>query len=63
MRMITLKWKHTYKNEKRKDQYKSKDEIAKHHPKSFQRKVIDQLNIQYQFCKQNYNIEIPKEYE
>ena len=62
MRMITLKWENKYKDEKRSDQYKSKDEIAKHHPNSFQGKVIHKLNIEYQFCKQNYNIEIPKEH-
>ena len=36
--------------------------VSKHHPKNFQKKVIDQLNENYKKIKKRYNLELAQEH-
>lgn len=41
---------------------KSTNEISKHHPSNFQKKVIIALNEKFEEVQKKFNIEIVKEY-
>jgi len=61
MRIITFRWKKRYKS-KASSAYKSETDISKHHPESFQEKVIKSLNHKYQSCKEVHGINISEEH-
>ena len=42
--------------------FKSSKKVSKHHPSNFQKSVIDTLNKKYDFIKENFQIDIPKEH-
>ncbi len=63
MRIITKRWFFKYNRKASNNPYKSKEEISKHHPENFQGRVLRKLNTKYEFCRQKYNINIPREYE
>ncbi|NJM79247.1 MAG: nucleotidyltransferase domain-containing protein [Flavobacterium sp.] len=42
--------------------FKSSKKVSKHHPSNFQKKVIDAINLKYDFVKEKFQIEIPKEH-
>ncbi|NHN27448.1 nucleotidyltransferase domain-containing protein [Flavobacterium jejuense] len=42
--------------------FKSSKKVSKHHPSNFQKKIIDAINLKYDFVKENFQIDIPKEH-
>ncbi len=65
-RKITLKkWESKFKHLEKEDfkiAMKSTKSVSKHHPQNFQKKVIHQLNKDYQKIKQEHNLEVPLEH-
>jgi hypothetical protein len=61
MKIISKSWAYRYRA-KNNNSYKSKKEIAKHHPVNFQDKVIQALNKKYKSCQELHGIHIPAEH-
>lgn len=66
LRKITLKkWHSKFSNLESEDfkiAMKSTKHVSKHHPKNFQKKVIDRLNEEYDKLNQKYNLELIQDY-
>ena len=56
------KFKHKMQPEDFELAFKSSKKVSKHHPSNFQKSVIDTLNKKYDFIKENFQIDIPKEH-